>query len=81
MLRISRSVLAAARGSIGERDDMIPSQESARGREAIVKAVQREQQLHNEEGSVLCRPRKCSAEVAGGHQGLRRPKYDNAGTT
>ena len=58
MLRISRSVSAATRGSIGERDDLIPSQESTRGREAAVRAVQREQQLHDVEGSVL---RRCYA--------------------
>ena len=51
LLRISRSVLAAARGSIGERDDMIPSQELARGKEAVVRPTQREQQLRNAEAS------------------------------
>ena len=42
LLRISRSLSAATRGSIGERDDLIPGQESTRGREAPVRAVQRE---------------------------------------
>ena len=47
MLRISRSVSAAVRGSICERDDLIPSQESARGREASIKVAQRKQQLRS----------------------------------
>ena len=58
MIIISISVSAAARHSVSERDDLILSQESVRGREATVKAVQREQQLHNVEGSVL---RRCYA--------------------
>ena len=39
LLRISRSFSAVARGNIGERDDMILGQESARGREATTRAA------------------------------------------
>ena len=71
MLRISRSVLAAARGSIGERDDLIPSQESARGREAATRAAQKEQRPCN--SYTAQRVSAATQAQKGQHIGNKRP--------
>ena len=64
MLRISRSVSAAARGSIGERDGLIPGQECNKR--------QRSNRLSNAEGAAATKHRHSTAEAAQRLQVLRR---------